>query len=51
MSSCSFFFISSSTLVILPYIYVLFDNLSVWARKVWRASEPAVAAAQAAEQS
>ena len=29
------------TLVILPYIYVLFDNLSEWARKVWRASKPA----------
>ncbi|MCP4896564.1 MAG: efflux RND transporter permease subunit [bacterium] len=32
------------TLVILPYIYVLFDNLSFWASKVWQASEPAVAA-------
>ena len=29
------------TLVILPYIYVLFDNLAEWARKVWKASEPA----------
>lgn len=29
------------TLVILPYIYVLFDNLAEWAREVWRASEPA----------
>jgi HAE1 family hydrophobic/amphiphilic exporter-1 len=28
------------TLVILPYIYVLFDNLAEWARNVWRASEP-----------
>ena len=26
------------TLVILPFIYVLLDNLSVWAGKVWRAS-------------
>ena len=33
------------TLVILPYIYVLFDNLAEWARKVWRASEPARVAA------
>ena len=24
------------TLVILPYIYVLFDNLAVWSGKVWR---------------
>jgi HAE1 family hydrophobic/amphiphilic exporter-1 len=27
------------TLVILPYIYVLFDNLAEWARNVWKASE------------
>ncbi len=39
------------TLVILPYIYVLFDSLSVWARKVWRDSEPAGVTAQTAEQS
>jgi HAE1 family hydrophobic/amphiphilic exporter-1 len=31
------------TLVILPYIYVLFDNLAEWWRKVWRASAPAPA--------
>ncbi len=39
------------TLVILPYIYVLFDSLAVWARKVWRASEPPGVTAQTAEQS
>ena len=35
------------TLVILPYIYVLLDNLAVWSGKVWAAASSNVSAAGA----
>jgi len=38
------------TLIILPYVYILFDDAATWARRVWKLSEhrkPVVAAAEA----